>query len=159
MIEPKLLGVKGHAGIVCAASLLGLRAREVFGINGIDQINFAAQEAQHLGVAILLNVETDGIEIRQGASLLVVLPVVWIAVQLQIGSGFVVSDVERSQDRHFFFLRLRGENRDLIELAIEARDWSRERHRNLVKTGGLRQQLAFAGPKGVARRRVQRRVH
>ena len=59
----------------------GGQAVEVIAVDDVDQVEFAALEAQHLNVAIRLNVEPDGIEIGQAASLGIFFPVVGIAAQ------------------------------------------------------------------------------
>ena len=36
---------------------------EVLGIEGIDEINLAAHQAEHLDITVLLNIEADGINV------------------------------------------------------------------------------------------------
>ena len=103
-----------------------LQAVEVFRVQSVDQVNFAATEAQQLDVTIALNVEPNGIEIRQRLSLLVFFPIVRVPPQKDVGARSVIRDIERAEDGHFLLRRMCGENRDLIEEALESRHRSRE---------------------------------
>ena len=42
---------------------------EIFAIERVDQVELASLETQHLHIAIGLNVELDGVEVRQLSSL------------------------------------------------------------------------------------------
>ena len=86
-------------------------------------MNFAAAEAKHFDVAIALNVEANGIEIRQRLSFLVFFPVVRVAAEQHVRARVVIRDVKGTEDGHFFFGRMRGENSDLIKEAFESRYW------------------------------------
>src|SRR6266568_503489 len=58
-----------------------LQAVEVFGVKSVDQMNFAATEAQQFNVAIPLNIEPNRIEIGQRLSLFVLFPVIRIPAE------------------------------------------------------------------------------
>jgi hypothetical protein len=116
----------------------GCQLVEVLAVERIDQVDFSALEAQHLDIAVGLNVEPDRIEIRQLPSLRVRLPVVGIALQQQRAPGFVIGHHERSEHRHFFFGGVRGKNRNLIEEAIQSGYGRGKRDRNLRGRNDLR---------------------
>src|SRR5437764_362974 len=67
---------------------------EVFAIESVDQVNFVALEAEHLHVAVRLNVQLYGVEVRQLAALLVGFPVVRISFQKDRRARFVIGDHE-----------------------------------------------------------------
>ena len=70
------------AGALATSScLFGLHAIKVFSVHRVDQINFSTQEAQNLGIAILLNIEPHGVQVRQWMSMLVVLPIIRMPVE------------------------------------------------------------------------------
>ena len=60
---------------------------EVLAVERVDQIDFAALEAQHFDVAIRLDIEPDRIQIRQLAPLLIGFPVIGIALQHHVAPG------------------------------------------------------------------------
>src|SRR5438045_6948655 len=91
------------------------------GVDGIDEIKLAAAQAQDFDIAIRLNIEPDGVEIRKRAALRVLLPVVRIALELHARSGFVFGNHEWPEDCRFV-MRMRRHDRDLVEEAIEADD-------------------------------------
>ena len=122
-------------------------------------MNFTAAKAQQFNIAIALNIESNGIEIGQRLSFLVFFPVVRVSPEKDGGAGSVVRDIERAEDGHLLFGRMRGENRDLIEEALKPRHGSRKSNNDGIRGRRLNGDLAFAGPERVARGRVQLRVH
>src|SRR5258708_230820 len=79
LIEPHELGIERCPSIV--DNIGGTRSETVVivGVNGIDEIEFSAPKAQNLDIAVRLNIETDGIQIRQLTAGTVFLPVVRVA--------------------------------------------------------------------------------
>jgi hypothetical protein len=53
----------------------------ILGAERIDEINLSTDQAKHLDVSVLLDVETDGADVGQWTAGVVVLPIVWIAIQ------------------------------------------------------------------------------
>jgi len=103
-----------------------LKTVEKIGIESIDKMNFAATEAKNFDVVIALNIEANGIEVRQRLAFLIFLPVIRIAPEKYVGAGAVVGHKEGAEDGHFLLGRVRGENGNLVEEARESRDRSRE---------------------------------
>ena len=68
-VEPHLLAVERRSGVVHDLRRCRRQLVEVFAVERIDQVDFVALEAQHLDVAVGLNIELDRIEIGQLASL------------------------------------------------------------------------------------------
>src|SRR5579863_3083042 len=66
-------------------------------IQPVEDVEFAAPETQQLEFAILLDLKPDGIEIRQWTPTRIVLPIVRIAAQQDIGAGLVFTQLERTQ--------------------------------------------------------------
>src|SRR5437016_12141752 len=107
-------------------------------------MNFTAAKAQQFNIAIALNIESNGIEIGQRLSFRVCFPVVRVSPEKDGGAGSVVRDIERAEDGHLLFGRMRGENRDLIEEAFETSHRSREGDNDCVGGRRLDNNLAFA---------------
>src|SRR5713101_134532 len=103
-----------------------LKTVEKIGIESIDEMDFAATEAKNFDVVIALNVEANGIEVRQRLAFVIFLPVIRIAPEKDVGAGAVVGHIEGAEDSHFLLGRVRGENGNLVEEARESRDRSRE---------------------------------
>jgi len=78
---------------------------EILTVERVDQVQFAALEAQHLDVAIGLDVQPNRIQIWQFASLPVRFPVIGIAFQQHGCSRLVVGHYKRSEHGRFFFRR------------------------------------------------------
>src|SRR6266478_2631713 len=83
-------------------------------------MNFTPAEAQQFDVAIALNVEANGIEIRQRLSFFVFFPVIRISPQKDRGAGGVIRDIEGAEDGHLLLGRMRGEFCDMIKEAFES---------------------------------------
>src|SRR5260370_5921670 len=75
LIKPELLGVKAGAGVVRGSRRFLLEAGEEISVQSIDEMDFAAAEAKNLDVVIAVNVQANGIEIREMLSLLIFFPV------------------------------------------------------------------------------------
>src|SRR5216684_1463993 len=133
LVEPELFRVEAGAGVVCGGRRFFLEAVEEIGIERIDEMDFAAAEAKNFDVMIALNVQANGIKIREGLALLILFPVIRIAPEKDVGSGSVVGNIERAEDGHFLLLRMSGENRNLVEEAIESRYGGRKGHNRHVR--------------------------
>src|SRR5216683_860224 len=125
-VEPHKLGIKAGTCVMSCSRRFFLKTVEKVGIEGIDEMDFAATEAKNFDVVIALNVETNGIEVRQRLAFLIFLPVIRIAPEKDVGAGAVVGYIERAKDGHFLFRRVRGENRDLVKEACESRHRGRK---------------------------------
>src|SRR5580658_10840403 len=79
LVEPHEIGIERSSRIVRQPRRTGGQAVEVVAVENVNQVKLTAFEAQHLDVAIRLNVEMDGVEIGQAASLGIFFPVVGIA--------------------------------------------------------------------------------
>ena len=132
---------------------------EVLAIERVDQIDFIALEAKHFDITIRLDVESNRIQIRQLASLLVCLPVIGISLQQHCGSGLVIGHHERPEYGHLLLGRTLRNECDLIELAIQSCHRSRKRNGNLGSRQNLCVYLARPGAECIACGRVQRGVH
>src|SRR5260370_29190737 len=126
LVEPQEFGVEGGAGVMGGSGRFFLKAVEEIGVERIDEMDFAGTEAKNFDVVIALNVEANGIEVRQRLAFLIFLPVIRIAPEKDVGAGAVVGYIERAKDGHFLLGRVRGENGNLVEEARESRDRSRE---------------------------------
>ena len=107
---------------------------EVIRRDTVDQMQLAASEADHLHGAVLLNRETNGIQIGQRAALRIPLPVMRILLQQHFGSGLVIRNIERSEHGRLFLRRLGRQYCDLIEEPLHAGHRGRERERNPLRT-------------------------
>src|SRR5437773_167925 len=105
-------------------------------------MNFTAAKAQQFNVVIALNIESNGIKIRQRFSILVLFPIISVSPEKDGRAGSVVGHIERAEDGHFFFGRMGGENRDLIEEAFKPRDRSGEGDNNGIRGRRLNGDLA-----------------
>jgi len=144
---------------VCQAGGTCCQAVEVIAVDDVDQVELSALEAQHLDIAVRLNVEPDGVEIRQTASLRILFPVVGIAAQQNARSGLIFSNHEWTENGRFLFGRMRGHDGNLVEQAIDASKWRGKEDGNLVGRNHLRAHGTAAGTESVSGRRVQRRIH
>src|SRR5258708_25372667 len=115
----------------------------------IDEMDVGGGEAKDFDVVIALDVEPNGIEIRQGLAFFIFFPIVGVAAEKDIGAGRVIGDVEGAEDGHFFFGRMRGENGDLVEEAFEARYWGGERERYWVGRSRLHADFAITAGRRV----------
>src|SRR5208282_4666475 len=64
LVEPHEIGIERSPGVVREPRRTGGEAVEVIAVEDVNQIKFTAFEAQHFNIAIRLNIEPDGIEIR-----------------------------------------------------------------------------------------------
>src|SRR5713101_1469695 len=120
LVEPHEIRIERSPGIVRESRRTGGEAVEIIAVEDIDQVKLAALEAQHLDVAIRLNVEPDGIQIWQAVSLGILFPVVGIAAQEHARSRLVFRNQKWAEHGRFFFARMRGHDRDLIEESLES---------------------------------------
>src|SRR5260370_34200020 len=120
LIEPYEFGIEARAGIMSYRRRFFLQTVEVFGIQYVDQVNLTTAEAQQLDITISLNIEANGIKIWKRFSILVFFPVIHVSPQQDKGARSVVRDIKGAEDGHLLFGRVRGENRDLIEEALES---------------------------------------
>ncbi len=126
LVEPQELGIEAGASVVRGSGRFLLETVKEISIESIDEMDFAAAEAENFDVMIELNVEADGIEVRQRLAFLIFFPVIRIAPKKDVGARAVVGHIERAEDGHFFFRRVCGENSNLVEETCESRNRSRE---------------------------------
>src|SRR5260370_9779167 len=119
LVEPQEFGVEAGAGVMGGSGRFFLKAVEEIGVESIDEMDFAATEGKNFDVVIALNVEANGIEVRQRLAFLIFLPVIRIAPEKDVGAGAVVGYIERAKDGHFLLGRVRGENRDLVKKSCD----------------------------------------
>ncbi len=120
LVEPHEIGIERGSGIVREARRTGGKAVEIIAVEDVNQVKLAALEAQHLDVAIRLNVEADGIEIRQAVSLRIFFPVVRVAAEEHARSRLVFRDQKWAEHGRFFPRRMRGHDRNLIKKALKS---------------------------------------
>src|SRR5436190_405014 len=87
LVEPHLLTIERWPNVAQRSAEFRRKPVEVFAIEGVDQMDLAAAEAQHFHVAILLNIEPYGIDVRKSPAALILLPIVGIALQQQQRTG------------------------------------------------------------------------
>src|SRR5258708_38698092 len=159
LIKPELLGVKAGAGVVRGSRRFLLEAVEEISVESIDEMDFAAAEAKNFDVVIALNVQANGIEVRQRLAILIFFPVIRIAPEKDVGAGAVVGHIEGAEDGHFLLGRVRGQNGNLVEEARESRDRSRKSNDHRVGRGCLDDNLAVTRAKRITGGRVKLGIH
>src|SRR5713226_4352950 len=113
-------------------------------------MNLTAAEPQQFNVAVPLNIEPNRIKIGQRLSFLVFFPVIRIPAEKHVRAGAVIRHVEGSEYGHLFFLRMRGENSDLIKETLEACYWRGEGDDHSVRCRDFYPDLHFPGAERVA---------
>src|SRR5207244_4078660 len=88
-------------------------------------------------VAILLDLQPDGIQVRQWAPGCVAFPIVRIPREDYIRAGFLLGQTKWTQDCHLFTRRLGRENCHLIKESLEASHRRRESDRDAEGSGHL----------------------
>src|SRR5690348_8342060 len=86
-------------------------------------------------------------------------PVIRIAAEKQIRTGFVLRNHVWSENSHLLLRRLCRHDGHLIEEAIKSCDWRRKGDADAVLANDLRLDLAVARAKRVAGRRMQSWIH
>ena len=132
----------------------------VLRVQRVDEIDLSSHQAKQLDIAILLDVETDGIDVGQLTAGRVVLPVIRIALQKQVGAGFVLRKIVGSEHRRLFLC---------VEWADMMATWSNSLSRPAMGAGNVTVIWSFPvtfvvtlpSPerKAVSGGRVQRRIH
>src|SRR5260370_27653097 len=89
----------------------------------MNKLNLRAGEPQHFNVAVPRNMKPTGTKIGKRLSFLFFFPVIRIPAEKHVRAGAVIRHVEGSENGHLFFLRMRGQNSDLIKEALEACYW------------------------------------
>src|SRR5260370_12858627 len=158
-VEPHKLGIKAGTGVMSGGRRFFLKRVEKVGIEGIDEMDFATTEAKNFDVVIALNVQANGIEVRQRLAILIFFPVIRSGPEKDVGAGAVVGHVEGAEDGHFLLGRVRGQNGNLVEEARESRDRSRKSNDHRVGRGCLDDNLAVTRAKRVAGGRVKLGIH
>ena|ERR1017187_328018 len=159
LIEPHEIGIERRSGIMRELGRTGGQTVEVIAVDGVNQVKFSSLEAQHLDIAIRLNVEPDGIEIRQAVSLGIFFPVVGVAAQKHARSRFVLRNHEWTEHGHFLLGRMRGHDRNLIEKALDSSKRCGKSDGDPVRRNDSGADRAASGPERVSRRGVQRGIH
>ena len=132
MIEPHLLGIERRPRIARHRWILSGHFVEIFGIQRVDEMNFSAGQTQHFDIAVLLDVEPHGLDIRQRAAGRIFFPVVRIALQNQVRPRFVLSNEVGTKHCHLFLRRLGRHDCHLIEKPVEPSDRRREGDADMV---------------------------
>ncbi len=160
LVEPELLAVEGRTQVAHRRGKVGRQLVEILAVHRIDDLDLAAPEAQDFGVAVLLDVEPDGIEIGQLSSRVIFLPIVRVACQQNGGPRPVVGDHERSQHRLLFVRRARRHDGDRIEQSLESGHYRRKCDGDGVVAFDLGFHFArAAGAEGITQRRMEFGIH
>ena len=159
LVEPHHFGFERRAGVVDQRRRLLGEAAEHLRIDAVDQVELAAREPHQLDLAVLLDVQADGVEVRQAAAGGIRLPVVRIALQKNLRSRRVAAPRRTAPTLPFLLRGARRENGYLVEQTLEPghRRWKHDS--DLILGRNHRFHIARGGAERVASGRMQRRVH
>ena len=159
LVEPQHLRFQPNPGIDSGRGRLSRDLVERVGVQRVDEIDFAAAEAHQFHIAILLNLQTDAVQVGQPPAAGIELPVARIASQQQFDSGLIIGDGKRTQHRGEFFGRAGGENRDLVEQTLQSGNRRAEPDRHRVRRRHLNFGRDQARTERIGRGRVELGVH
>src|ERR1700744_5956612 len=119
LVKPDELGIERWSRNTGRVGLRSGNPVEALGVQTVDQLRFAPQEPGQFNVAVWLNVDANGIEVRQLSSGRVAFPVIRISGQPDVLTRTVFCDPKWSRgcrklprDR---FRLICGDNRQSIE--------------------------------------------
>ena len=138
LVEPHVLGIERRANVTNGGRLFFGKIFKIRGIEVVYQLNLTALEAQEFEVAVLLDVQSDRIQIRQPLAVRVLFPVVRIAFQQDVRARFVLGDGKGPHDGH------------LVKEPFKAGDGSWKLDDDIASAWGSHANRAFRGPEGVA---------
>src|SRR5271157_2842846 len=119
LVEPHLLGVERRAGIMHHGRRRSGKPVEIIGIHGVDEVDFAAAESHQLDVAVGLDLQLYGADVRQLPARCIALPVIRVLAQINVRSGLVVGNIVRTEGSHLLLGRQRRDDCDLVEQPVE----------------------------------------
>ena len=96
-----------------------MKTFEHLGFQPVHEVKLTSSEAKKLDIAARLNVQPEAVGVRQLSALRIGFPVVRIAAQQHVLTGFVLRHRERSEYCALTLRRSGGADRELVEKAGE----------------------------------------